>query len=297
MVIGLAHIFLIFGLMLPLQLCRVSDFLSYPGFETRAAREVEAHRRVRQTILWSHDDGFALGRSGTKDDLRGLLEFTNDESFGSCAGGHRDSALEDITNQRAGDSLAEWKEWWAVHSHQTQAQWTMDGFKAKGIEFSLPPDHATCLRLLKLLGRDSREVKRRFEENPPERSLPSYIIVNIHRVLFHHEFDGVAVTREDIASDPSGELLDGLKSVLSNRVANSFLSDPFHDDEDKFLGRMSLGGLHPSVMWMHTFIAFVVFQSGFYLWLRARFRLHRQEGGVNPIDQGSEVLTDADGSG
>lgn len=277
MLLGLCYVVLILGVIQPLLICNVTVLLAYPGFEETAVRSVEAHRRVRQAIFrWGHDDGIAMAPSGTKADVPRLLDVDKDENFGSCAGGHRDHAMECITNHSAGSTLADWKAWWEAHSHQTQAQWIMDGFKAKGIEFTLPPDHPTCLRLLKLLGRDHREQKRRFEENPPERSLPDYIILNIRRVLKHHDFDGSAVTQEDIAADPSGELLDGLKAMMKYRVANSYLSDPFDAEGLEAWNRSPSGSLHPATMWIHTLIAFLLFQSGFYLWLRARFRRRSQ---------------------
>ena len=78
-----------------------------------------------------------------------------------------------ITNHAAeNNSREEWQKWWDEHKHQSQAEWMMAGFQAEGIEFTLPLDNTSCKRLLKLIGRDTKEKEKRFQTGASETSLP-----------------------------------------------------------------------------------------------------------------------------
>lgn len=253
--------------------CSLSDGLKHDYFGTQATESVTAHRRIRQLILgWQHDDGWRVGESGSKKDVPELLNTRLNEDFDSCFSGHRGMTMKLITNHTVTRGRRDdWKQWWDKHSHQSQAEWMMNGFKLKGIEFNLPPDIPTQIRLLKLIGRDYREQSTRLVQNAPEISLPEYIITNLKRTLLAHDFDASKITPAQLAEDPTGDLWQGVISMSMGQYRHKSMHNPFEESADSEPSSLKIDVFHPATPWIYWLGSFLLFQSGFFLWLRARF--------------------------
>jgi hypothetical protein len=277
MLLGLAWAVVVLGFMLPNLVSTLAEGL-VGGYPVQADGTVVAYQRMRQRIFgWTyHDDGWWFGYTGAKEDLPVILGTRANEDFDTCSDGHRGMAMVLMTNHSVkGGTRDDWKRWCDAHAHQTQAEWMMAGFKEVGIEFKLPPDHATEVQLLKWIGRDAREQEMQFKVDPPPApppSLPDYIVTNLQRVLHYHGFDATKITQEDIAADSNGEIRLGMTTVLKNHSFLRFMHNPF-DDPQRPPSQAKLNGiLNPLTPWIHWAISFTLFQAGFFLWLRARFK-------------------------
>lgn len=105
--------------------------------------------------IWAHDHGFIVGDYGGGEWVEGLVaSMVSGEGIG-CAGGHREEALERITNHSPPEGAglgAFWSGWWSDARGQTQAEWIRRGFEKDGIRIALPPEKDDWPALLRVLG-------------------------------------------------------------------------------------------------------------------------------------------------
>ena len=254
-----------------------------PGDQSHES--VVAHRRIAQSFSgWRHDDGWWVGECSGKEDVPYVLNASEHTYFDDCSAGHRGTAMSLITNHEAGNgSLEAWQRWWEANKNKTQAEWMLEGFKAEGIEIKLPLDHSTYLRLLKLMGRDVRSRENRFLSNATSTKTPGYIVTNLHRLLSSHWPDVRKVTKEEIAADETDDLLLGLISTLQRSRYDRFFHDPYVEPQQHRSEAKIRGILNPWVPWKHWAGSFAVFQAGFILVMRSRYRKTRSDVSHSPL--------------
>ena len=71
----------------------------------------------------------------------------------ACTWDHAHKALRHITNYPLGLTRDEWVEWYAIHSHQSCAEWWADGFTSQGYPVSKSGGDASIRSLFAVLGR------------------------------------------------------------------------------------------------------------------------------------------------
>lgn len=120
--------------------------------------------------IWAHDHGFIVGDFGGREWVEGLVASMVTGKGIGCAGGHREEALERITNHSPpeGADLGQfWSEWWSGARDQTQAEWIRQGFEKDGIRIALPPEKGDWPALLRVLG-DRVEGKTTDSDDAPD---------------------------------------------------------------------------------------------------------------------------------
>jgi len=156
----------------------------------------KAGRRSLAFGFWTHDHGFLVGDFGGKEWVGPLVEsMVSGEGIG-CAGGHREAALEGITNHsppEGTDLGAFWSEWWARSAEQTQAEWIRRGFESDGYPVTLPPNERDWPTLLKLLGekKDGSAVRSAGHFPEDDFAHPRRARYNAFRWLRDSGFDPV----------------------------------------------------------------------------------------------------------
>jgi hypothetical protein len=130
----------------------------------------EESQRPLRFGLWAHDHGSIVADFGGKEWVEGLVASMVSGKGIGCDGGHREAALEGITNlspPEGSDLGAFWSQWWSETGDLSQAEWIRDGFAKDGIHLSLPPKEEDWPALLQVLG-ESQEgpvTDSRFDPN------------------------------------------------------------------------------------------------------------------------------------
>jgi hypothetical protein len=132
---------------------------------------------------WNHDDGFTVGMYGNKAwASRIMADARPGTPFGGCQLGHREVAMQYLTNQDAGEEAEGWLSWWEVNKSKTQEQWIADGFKKYGVVAAIPPTLQQKTKLLELL----------HDPNSEEAvQIPEYLKYNAFRWVRDSGFDAV----------------------------------------------------------------------------------------------------------
>ena len=167
----------------------------------------EYWREVQKGIhrgMWSHDDGFTVGRYGDKSWAEWIMaHVTRGESMG-CLGGcpcHSATAMRYITNQDAGEEADTWLDWWVKNKSKSQDEWIADGFRQRGFEIDVPPSPDQMPELLRLLGNsDTNE----------STGIPEHMQYNAFRCVRDSDFAPVeyAISNRPFSADVERGLLE-----------------------------------------------------------------------------------------
>ncbi len=235
-------------------------------------RDCEAGLRLG---MWGHDDAFLVGRFGGKAWAEPLAESVISGEGVGCAGGHRDSSLEYLTNHSAPDEekLAEfWSEWWRKHKDESQAEWIKQGFAVRGIVVALPTSEANWPDLLRVLG---AELAGPTQARESKNLQPENIRYNAYRWLRDSGFDPVRfmIDHDEARRDP--EITRGLleyrekEIYLRTALAGRLDFAPDHDwGWAKSLGKPPILELRNQVI--AAFVLLAVFSLGIGLITHSR---------------------------
>lgn len=151
--------------------------------------QMDYWREIQRGIhrgMWSHDDGFIVGKYGDKSWAEWIMAHVKPGTSMGCMGGgpgHSSSSMRYITNQDVGENADAWLDWWAKNKSKSQQDWMEEGFRHRGLEIALPPTIEQVPLLLGLLANS--------ETNQP-RAIPSELKYNAFRCLRDSGFDAVA---------------------------------------------------------------------------------------------------------
>ncbi len=166
---------------------------------------LETERRIRRTG-WQHDDFAMVGRYGDKSWAAWIVEKAEaGEEICACGSiGHKDAALEVITNQDpAGDKSREkrrqWLQWWERNGEKTQEEWIRDGFAQYGVVLQTPLTTNNIISLLAILGSTNNES-----------ALPSRLGYNAMRWLRDSDVNPLTFTLAWLTPTNSETLFRGL---------------------------------------------------------------------------------------
>ena len=149
---------------------------------------------------WIHDSGFVVGWFGDESWVEGLVESMEDGSGYGCDGGHREAALEMITNRTMppeADPGQFWSAWWEGHQHLSQEEWIREGFESVGISLRDPPgsESENAMQLLTVLGKVNESFEGSGRPEPEsylgDFDFPEALRYNAYRWLRDSGFDPV----------------------------------------------------------------------------------------------------------
>jgi hypothetical protein len=142
----------------------------------------EIQKGIRRGV-WNHDDGFTVGMYGDKSwASRIMADVRPGTQFGGCFAGHREVAMQYLTNQDAGEDAERWLTWWEINKSKSQEEWIADGFTKFGVVAEIPPTIQQRTKLLELL---------RDQETEEAVQIPEYVKYNAYRWLRDSGFDAV----------------------------------------------------------------------------------------------------------
>jgi hypothetical protein len=112
---------------------------------------VELQKQIRRTGP-DHESRLLVGLWGDRSWAEWIISRIQSRiDFRDCAEGHLDEALIYLTNQKPGENLQAWLNWWATNSNKTQVEWIHSGFAQRGIYLSDPLAETNKLALLRFL--------------------------------------------------------------------------------------------------------------------------------------------------
>ena len=227
---------------------------------------------------WTHDVFAMVGMFGDKQWAQWIVDHVqSDDDFRGCNAGHKDHALRLLTNQDAGKSVADWRDWWERNKSKSQEDWIREGFPKYDVNLQTPLTPANTIALLKLAVY--------MEEKPA--SVPDYIQYNAFRWLRDSDFEPDKFTVKDMPADDADRVLHGLV-----RFARLSGESPKHEG----VGVLKLGKpntqydfrpmmLEPSFQIMANAAIFVPLGTGLILlWLSFRLR-HRERTSAGDIQE------------
>lgn len=164
---------------------------------------IETQRAIRR-FRWAHDDAGTVGANGREEWARDILaDIEAGQNVFGCWEGHREMALERITNQGFGDDRVAWLAWWKTNQNRTQHEWVVQGFQSAGVQVKSPLDAATTCVLLAELGNTNRNETKH-----------SGLKFNAYRWLRNHDFEPESVRPEDLTTADGAARLRGLVVYL-----------------------------------------------------------------------------------
>ena len=158
---------------------------------------------------WTHDDFSPVGDYGNEKWAEWIMDKAlKGESISDCGEiGHKDAAMESITNQKpenGNTTEKKWLNWWSKNKNKTQLEWIQDGFLKYGVKVSVPATPNEYKSLLKLLG--SKENKTKNEGS----KIPGYVKYNAFRWLRDSGFNPIAYALKSIDKSSSKDEINGL---------------------------------------------------------------------------------------
>lgn len=160
---------------------------------------------------WTHDDCFPVGNYGDKKWAEWIInKAAQGEKLAGCFNvGHKDSALQHITNQdptngKNCDESKKWVEWWGANKNKNQLQWIQDGFLKYGVKVTFPAKSDEYKPLLEILG------KRKVENNYEMAFFPDYLRYNAFRWLRDSGFNPLDYALKVVNKNSSKEEINGL---------------------------------------------------------------------------------------
>lgn len=250
----------------------------WAGQHSEQAQWEATQGRIR-FLGWWHDDFGPVGSYGDKAWAEWIMERMVQEGGqgqGECEIGHKDVAMEQITNfsPHLDDSLPRkpWKEelpqwlaWWEKNRHKTQQEWMIDGFAAVGVNIHNPPVKEDWPALLKVLGYENPKfAKGKYE---PGRRQPGYLYQNAVRCLRDSGFNAVKFALEE---EITPELKAGLL-YYSDRQSNA--DDAWSARPGRLFGSRVISAyrfepelLKPELRWAWGFASTFILVAGLWLW-------------------------------
>ena len=178
--------------------------------------------RLKQRFLnlgcWTHDDGLVVGKLCGKEWVEPIVEMIARGEGMSCQGGHRDTAIEYITNHsppEPADPTTEWPKWWAANKHKTQEDWIQDGFRAAGLQISKPASTEDMPKLLRIIG-ERAPPSNDWEKSHPVARHPDYLRYNAFRWLRDSGFDPVKFLLKSAPVTPDAAIEAGLSEYAED---------------------------------------------------------------------------------
>jgi len=185
--------FLWFWLLAP---CRHVSNGEWVATHSAEALWEETQRKILR-IGWGHDDGSMVAGYGGKEWAAWIISGIREgQDIGDCRRGHKDSALQGMTNQGAGFTAKDWLDWWGRNRNKSQRQWLLDGFAQNGVVLQWPLSREDRLRLLEVMGADEKQ--------------PRGYRLSAFRLLRDSDFDPETITVRDLPPGRADPMLKGL---------------------------------------------------------------------------------------